>query len=119
MTQKPILPFAKILGLSYLLTALLLLAVSFLLYQFHLSDSQLTIAANIIYALSCFFGGFLSGKLMKRRKFIWGLLFGVIYLLILVLLSFLIHKSILNGFPHLLIVLGICCAGGFLGSVVS
>ena len=47
---------------SYLLSGILLVITSFVLYKFRLKESQVKMAVNAIYLLSCALAGFLMGK---------------------------------------------------------
>ena len=74
----------KILLAMYLVTGVLLLALSAMLYKMQLSESVVSVGIVVIYVVSGFLGGFLSGKVMKTRRFLWGMLMGAAYFLILV-----------------------------------
>lgn len=56
---------------SYVVTALFLLLTAALVYRAGLDESKVQIAVILIYIVSCFLGGFLAGKMMKTRKFLW------------------------------------------------
>ena len=56
---------------SYVLSGLLLVATSFALYKFRLKESQVKLAVNVIYLLSCALAGFLMGKGLQKRRFLW------------------------------------------------
>lgn len=58
----------KALVASYLVTGLLLLLTAGLLYRFELSEGKVRIMIIVTYILSCFAGGFLSGKMMKNQE---------------------------------------------------
>ena len=68
--------FLRSLLVSYLLSALLLLAVSFALYRFRLKEGQVRIAVHAIYMLSCALAGFLAGKGLKKGRSSWASLWG-------------------------------------------
>ena len=104
---------------SYLLSLLLLACLSVMLYQFHLPVSKASLGVYALYALSCFLGGFLAGKGQKSRRFFWGLLSGLLYFLILVLMTLLIKNKLTTDTSHLLQVLGLCAAGGMAGGMLS
>ena len=61
----------------------------------------------------------LAGKMARVRKFVWGLGIGVLYFLLLVLISFGIYHSIQEPFPQLLIVCILCTGGGMIGGMIS
>ena len=79
-----LLTILKILLAMYLVTGVLLLALATMLYKMQLSESAVSIGIVVIYVASGFLGGFLSGKVMKNRKFLWGMAMGCAYFLILV-----------------------------------
>ena len=68
---------------TYVISAVLLAALSFALFQFHLREPEVNAAVNAVYILSCLFGGLIAGKTMKTRRFLWGLLIGLLSLSVL------------------------------------
>ncbi|MBQ8814806.1 MAG: TIGR04086 family membrane protein [Lachnospiraceae bacterium] len=109
----------KTLFITYLLTGILLLTLAFILYKLRLSNTQVQTGVYLIYILSCFLGGFLAGKKMKSRRFLWGMLMGGLYFVVLFLVSSLAGRPLESGFSYLLLVLGICLAGGTSGGMLS
>ena len=73
--------------ITYFISAILLVALSFALYRFHLQEPQVNAAISAVYVLSCFAGGLIAGKVMKTRRFLWGLLIGLLYFLFLFFMS--------------------------------
>lgn len=109
----------KTLFITYLLTGILLFSLSFILYKLRLNNTQVQTGVYLIYILSCFLGGFLAGKKMKSRRFLWGMLMGGLYFVVLFLVSSLAGRPLESGFSYLLLVLGICLAGGTSGGMLS
>lgn len=109
----------KTLFITYLLTGILLFSLAFILYKLRLSNTQVQTGVYLIYILSSFLGGFLAGKKMKSRRFLWGMLMGALYFLVLFLVSSLSGRPLESGFSYLLLVLGICLAGGTSGGMLS
>lgn len=103
--------------LSYVLTGILLLLLAFLLYRFQLSGKTVAAGVIVIYIVSTFFGGFLAGKKAKSRKYLWGLLMGVGYFVILAALSFLTNSA--SGGVGFVTSFLLCAGGGMLGGMVS
>ena len=64
---------------SYTLTGVLLLILAFLLFKMDLSEAVVSVGIIVIYILSCFLGGLLLGRKMKKQKYVWGLLLGTGY----------------------------------------
>lgn len=104
---------------SYILSGILMVAVSFALYKFRLKESQVQMAVSLIYILSCAAGGFLMGKGMRQKRFFWGLLFGLLYFAVLFLVSLLLQKTITSTMTQLFITMGMCVGSGIIGGVIS
>jgi len=117
--DKKFLSALLILVLSYVLTACLLLLLAFILYKFRISESIVNIAVIVIYISVTFAAGFIAGKYYKVKKFLWGLVLGSVYFLILVLVS------LIGGVSDAVIGSGVvttwilCAGGGMLGGMLS
>ncbi len=105
--------------ISYVLTALFLAALAFLLYRFQLEEGQISLGINLIYIVSCLAGGFLAGKAARQRRFLWGLFTGVFYFLILFFVSFAVSREPGSGSRELLTVFLMCAGSGTIGGMVS
>ncbi len=119
MGKVPVLSLLKCLLFSYILTGAFLLLLSFLLYKMGLGEKVVSIAIIVIYVLATFVAGFMAGKRMQNRKFLWGLLEGMAYLLILALISFWVGErpdAIQSSFFTTLV---LCAGGGMLGGMLS
>lgn len=109
----------KNLLISYLLTTVLLLLLALLLYRFGLSEKTVSMGITGIYIITTLLAGFLAGKREQSRRFLWGLLMGIIYFLLLTVISLIVNQGISNlgtGFFSTLI---LCAAGGMLGGMIS
>ncbi len=109
----------KALLACYLVTGILLLVVAFLLYRFDLSEQMVTIAIVATYAISTFAGGFIAGKIKQERKFLWGLVMGAIYFLLLLFISIGVYREVSQQGTHLLTTVLLCLGGGMLGGMLS
>lgn len=105
--------------ITYIISALLLTALTFALYKFRLPESQVSLAVNAVYILSCFLGGLIAGKLIKTRRFFWGLLTGLLYFAFLFLMSLAQESGITEDLPRILTVLAMCSFSGMAGGMVS
>ncbi len=104
---------------SYTLTGALLMILAFLLFKMDLSEKVVGVGIVAIYILSCFLGGLVMGKKAKRQKYIWGLMAGAGYFLLLVGVSCLVERGFPMDFGHLLTTLAMCTGGGALGGMIS
>ena len=109
----------KCLSLAYILTAVLLALLALFVYRFSLSEKLVNLVIIVIYVGTTFFGGWLAGKRLQRRKFLWGLLVGSLYFLVLAIISLIADHSIQDVAPNFLSVLALCAAGGTLGGMFS
>lgn len=105
--------------ISYIFSGFLLLLLAFALYKLNLSEGQTDIAVCLVYTLACLAGGFIAGKTAGSRRFFWGLLSGLIYCLMLILLSILFQGGTLPDFQQTLSIMGCCMAGGMFGGIMS
>ena len=102
------------------LRGILLLVLAVLLYKLNLENKgKVTAGITGIYVVSAFAGGFLIGKLQKVRKFIWGLILGMLYFLLLVLVSVGVYHTLQGDTMQIVTTLILCAAGGMLGGMLS
>lgn len=111
-----------ILGLlvfAYILTGALLVGLAFLLYKFRLGENVINIAIIAIYVAVTFLTGFLAGKKMKVKKFLWGFILGTGYFAILAVVSLIAGQQQTVMGDHLLTTFMLCAGGGMLGGMLS
>ncbi len=118
-TGFPAVALGKCLIFSYILTGLLLLLMALLLYKLELSASMVSVGVILIYVLATFCGGFILGKCTGSKKFLWGLLLGVAYFVILLVVSLVANHSAETVANDVLTTLFICAGGGMLGGMLG
>ena len=104
---------------AYILTAGLLLLLAFILYRFGLSEKVVSVCIIAIYIVVTFLAGLLAGKREGKRKFLWGLLMGVLYFGILTAVSLVVNKWLEDVAGNMLTVFFLCAGSGMLGGMVS
>lgn len=104
---------------SYILTGLLLLLLAFLLYKLRLSEKIVSIAIIVIYVAATFLAGWITGKKTKSRRFLWGLLMGGAYFLILAAVSLAVNHSVGSITDSVMTTFILCAGGGMLGGMMS
>ena len=97
---------------SYLLTAIFLAVLAFLLYRFRLQEAQISLGINVIYIIACLIGGILAGKAIRQRRFVWGLLSGALYFLAM-------NRTLGSDTKELMTVFLMCAGSGTLGGMLS
>lgn len=104
---------------AYAVTGMLLALLAFLVYRFGLSESITDIAIVAIYVIVTFIGAFVTGKTVKERKFIWGLLLGVLYILIISVVAIAIGQVFHVASTANMTTAALCIGGGLLGGMLS
>ena len=117
--ERKILWMVKALLCAYVVTGIMLLILTVLLYKLGLSEENVNAGIILIYVISTFSGGFMICKFAKIRKFLWGLLAGVLYFILLLLISLGIYHSLRGEAVHLVTTFLLCAGGGMLGGMVS
>lgn len=103
----------------YATTVILLLLLTLIFYKAGISDSKIIIGIVAIYFLSTFIGGYIFGKIMENRKYLYGLSIGGVYFLVLVFVSAIVSKdfSLLSGSTVSALIS--CLVGGTFGGMIS
>lgn len=109
----------KILVISYVVTGVLLLLLSLCMLKMNISSGIVTVGIVVIYIISTFGGGFLLAKREKTRRLMWGALFGVIYFLVLFVMSVIINKGISMDYAACIRGFFVCLAAGAVGGFLS
>lgn len=116
--QKPV-QVLKALLCAYILTGVLLLLLTGLLYKLNLDEGKVTAGIIGIYVLSTFAGGFAIGKMSGERKFLWGLVVGTLYFTLLLLVSVGLYHSLQGNVSDIMTIYIVCAGGGMLGGMLS
>ena len=116
---SPVFFLLKCLLFSYILTAVLLLQLAFLLYKLGLSEGVVSISISAIYVIATFAAGFVAGKKLQIRKFLWGMLLGTVYFLVLAVISLAVNQSVGELGNSFFTTLTLCAAGGTLGGMMG
>jgi putative membrane protein (TIGR04086 family) len=112
-------PLLAVLVGMYVLTGLLLLLLAFLMYQMEPGEAVVNGAITVIYVLVGFFGGFFLGRAAGRRKYLWGFLAGLCYVLVLFLVGFLLHRGLTDSWVSLASTLVLCAGSATAGGMLS
>ena len=104
---------------AYVVTGIFLLLLTLLLYKMNLDESKVAIGIILVYVLSTFAGGFAAGKQAKVKRFVWGLLTGVTYFVVLFVVSLILYRTIQDNGVDVLTTFLLCAGGGMLGGMLS
>lgn len=109
----------KTILVMYIITGLLLILLAFLASKVEKPDVVAHIGVIVIYVVSCMLGGYMIGKWKKRQKFLWGLLAGTVYVVILLAIGIIIGMGSLPNPIAALTTILVCMGSGMLGGMVS
>lgn len=105
--------------ISYIITAFLLLVLAFVMLKLDIPSIVISGGINFVYIVSAFTGGFFTGKRTEQKKFIWGLIIGVCYFVILLLISLMMSRISPMPIGSLFTVFVISVLSGMLGGMIS
>ena len=114
-----IVEMGKALLISYLVTGVILAILSYFVFQYEIKEGIVNIMIVATYVIANFMGGFISGKRMKERTFLWGLGLGVMYAAILLVVSYALGNGGALMDKSNLTMLMLCTGGGMLGGMLA
>lgn len=118
MGQKSIVVL-KAMTAAYVVTILLLLILSFVMYKLHLADTYVVVIINFVYVLANFTGGLICAKAMNSRRIVWGVITAAAYFVILYLISLIVGGTELKNLIEVGQMAAYCLIGGIIGGILS
>lgn len=109
----------KSLLISYIVTGVMMIILTLLLYKLDLNEQKVSMGIVVIYVLATLAGGFAIGKFAKVRRFIWGLSLGIVYFAMLLLISLGVYRTFQGTGTSILTTFILCAGGGMLGGMLS
>lgn len=119
MTGKKVISMVKPVLTEALITVLALLLLAFLMLRQGWENEMLKRCVFAVYGLACLLGGCQAGRAASRRKYLWGMGYGVIYFLLLCLLSLAAGNGAQAEMSKVWQILAVCGAGGMVGGMIS
>ena len=109
----------KALLAAYVVTGILLIILALALYKFELNEGAVTAGVTAVYLISTFTGGLVVGKLAKVRRFLWGIVLGILYFALLLLVTVGIYRTFHGCSTEILVTFALCAGGGMAGGMIS
>ena len=120
---NPVVNLALTLVVMYVISGGLLLLLSMGLYRMDLSEAVVRIGIVAIYIAAGFSGGLFIGKKMQDKKYLWGLISGALYFLLLFLVSLILKSGMSEEFiiepVKILTTLILCAVSAMAGGMFS
>ncbi len=101
-------------------SVVMILISALLMLTMKLNDSSLKVLVGATYFVASFLGGIVTAKAGKTKKYIWGMTCGVLYFMIILIMSLIVPErettNVLNATSCLLICVLAGCFGGMMGT---
>lgn len=119
MKKGTVIQVVKGVVLAYILSAVILLILAFLMYQWDISEGVVRGGIIFAYVFSCFVSGMVVSKYHDGRKYLWGILMGAAYYIVLLVTSMICNRAVFTSIPGVLPALFLCVLGGMLGGMLQ
>lgn len=101
-----------------LIAVLLLLVSAVLLEKLGLNSEQARLMIYAVYIISGLAAGSLAGKWKRERKFVWGALAGLVWLLVVLIISLCMNQASIDV-KELFLAIFCMVGGGMLGGMLA
>ena len=108
----------KSVAVAYILTAIVLLVLSFIMYKCKISMTGANSGILLTYVLSCIVGGFIFSGSLAQKRYLGGGLMGVVYFLVVYVVSAVWNQSLASQMPGMLTAFLICVFSGMFGGMI-
>jgi putative membrane protein (TIGR04086 family) len=119
MKHTTIIRFLKGLLTAYILSALVILVLALILFKWDAAESVIRGGIIFTYVISSFACGMVVSKQQSGRRYLWGILAGGMYYVVLVVVSMICSRAVFTGITGIVPVLFFCLAGGMLGGMMQ
>lgn len=109
----------KALLASYIVTGILLLVLTFFMYKFELNEKIVSAAIVGIYVVSTLIGGIIIGKLTREKRYLWGMILGILYFALLLVITLGVYRTLNGDGVSIITSLILCAGGGMAGGMIS
>lgn len=109
----------KVLVMMYIITMCILVILAAIMLKMSPSATFISAGMIISYIISTFIGGFIIGKKKKKQKYLWGLMMGVLYFVVLLAVSVLLQRGFDLQVNKMISTFFVCAIGGMFGGMVS
>lgn len=117
--QGKIMYLLKALVFSYIVTGVILVFLALGVWKLEFSETVVNVGMIAAYILSALTGGFYLGRKMQEKKFIWGILLGISYIIILLVAAMITNgpEGLMNR--NTITTTFICILSGMLGGMIG
>lgn len=116
--KKIITGITKALLWSYILTVIMILLLSLVMYKIKFDENQCYAGILIIYAMACCAGGMVYLKLTEWKRIPAGIFFALAYIVVLTIISVIVNKAMCTDMATFVKSAGACVSGALLGTMI-
>ena len=117
--QRKVFEVFRALIAAYVFTGVILAILALMVYKFEIRAVVVNVVIIGVYIISTLLGGFIAGKRIKEQKFLWGILLGFCYMLIIFGASAIVNQGLEIVSTNNITTLVMCIGGGMLGGMFS
>lgn len=100
-------------------SAMLLFILSIVMYKMALGRNVAEIVIILVYVIVGVIGGFLMGRYMRERRFLWGLAAGAAYFFVLLAISLAVGGGQMKDMMQMFITMILCLASSMIGGMAA
>ena len=116
--ETKVLNVSKAILISYILSAIALVVLAFIMYKSGLTKSQVEIGVKVIYFISAFIAGLVIALKEKRKRLFWVMAMLAAYMAIIMIISLILNKGNMENMVSMLVNMAICIVGGGVGALI-
>ena len=109
----------KALFLAYLISGISLLLMALAVYKLEWGEQIVLAGVVVVYVFSNLVAGIYIGKKFGHRRFLAGLVCGVLYAILLCLVSAIVYRDISGNVGNMAVTLLVCSGSGMVGGMIS
>lgn len=103
---------------SYVVTAMVLVILSLLIYKLHWSSAVVNVCIICTYIIANALGSHIVAAFINHKRLPVGILFGIFYFLILLCVSLIVKDAMISSLWQTVKILFICVGGAVAGSIL-
>ncbi|SFR69103.1 TIGR04086 family membrane protein [Anaeromicropila populeti] len=119
MKQSRGVTLLKALFIAYVITGAFMLFLALAMARLEMPDIAVNAGIIFSYIFSSFIGGLIVGKHSSQKRFLWGIILGMLYFAIIFAVSILMQRDIMGEIGSMITVFFMCSLGGMLGGMLS
>ena len=119
MDKKVVAQVGKGLVLGYVISAVALLVLAFFMYKVDLSEGFVRGGIIFAYVISCFISGMVASGRREGIRYLWGMIQGILYYVILLIVSMICNRAMFTHIPGALSSFFLCTFAGMLGGMLQ